>query len=221
MKLTQRLSYTVAAALIGFLAAGHANAASFSFTGSFAADDQVQLYQLVVGAPSTVTISTNSYGGGTNTTGQTIMSGGFEPVLSLFSPTGAFIVDNGANLQCPPGANADPSTGFCGDAYLNRSGLAAGTYTLALTQFPNVVNGANLSAGFSQAGTGNFTGGFCSVSGGSFLDEACNQRNSNYSLNIVGVDSATAGGSAVIPEPATALLVIPVALAFLLKRKRA
>jgi hypothetical protein len=93
--------------------------------------------------------------------------------------------------------------------------LSAGSYKVALTEFFNVPIGPNLSDGFLQAGTGNFTGPTCSVPGGAFLDTAsidCGQRTNVYALDILGVDNAVAAASAV-PEPATFLLLVP---AFLL-----
>ena len=42
---------------------------NFSFTGSFAVDNDVQLFNFSVTAPSTVTLRTWSYAGGTNAAG--------------------------------------------------------------------------------------------------------------------------------------------------------
>src|SRR5689334_4991791 len=83
--------------------------ASFSFTGLFTQDDQVQFFSFVLNAPGTVTLETWSYGGGTNSGGQAIPSGGFDPVLSVFDSTGLL---QGLNLDgtCPP-HNTDPVTG--------------------------------------------------------------------------------------------------------------
>jgi hypothetical protein len=61
-----------------------AAAADFSFTGNFTQDDNVQLFNFVVGAPSSVTLRTWSYAGGTNAAGTTIARGGFDPILALF-----------------------------------------------------------------------------------------------------------------------------------------
>ena len=64
------------------------NAADFSFTGNFNLDNDVQLFNFSVGAPSTVTLRTWSYAGGINAAGQTIARGGFDPIQAVFNSTG-------------------------------------------------------------------------------------------------------------------------------------
>jgi hypothetical protein len=208
----RRLSLATAAAAVFLSMSAAASAASFSFTGAFDQDDDIRLFSFDLAATSLVTLQTWSYGGGTNAEGAVIPGGGFHPVVSLFSPSG-MLMDSVSEGSCGPQA-VDAATGLCGDAFLQQS-LAAGSYTVALTQFFNVPVGPTLSGGFLQAGTGNFTGATCSDPGGSFLDTAdidCNQRSNQYALDITGVDAAAAADSA-IPEPATLLLFIP---AFLL-----
>lgn len=85
-----------AAAVSGFLiCTGTGSAASFfSFNGNFTADDNVQLFNLSVGATSNVEFRTWSYAGGTNAAGQVIPEGGFDPILALFGSTGALFAQN-------------------------------------------------------------------------------------------------------------------------------
>jgi len=192
------------------------SAASISFTGTFNQDDNVQLFAFTLNAPSTVTIKTWSYGGGTNAAGQVIPAGGFATDLALFSGSGALIgfTDSGS---CPP-QNIDPGTGLCGDGLLTKNNLAAGSYTVALSEFFNIPNGLNLSSGFLEDGMGNFTGQtLCGATGG-FRDAGCNQRKNNYALDITGVSAATA-----VPEPSFMLItgIVLVAATAAGRRKKA
>lgn len=97
--------------------------------------------------------------------------------------------------------SASSSTGICDDAFLQET-LGAGSYTLDLTEFPNVAIG-NLSDGFLFASDPTATGDVCGVSGGTFLQSdlaTCVQRTSNYSLTITS--------PAATPEPSTFLLLL-------------
>jgi len=169
-------------------------AAAVSFTGTFQQDDNVRLFGFTLSAPSTVVMETWSYGGGTNAQGQVVARGGFATVVSLFSGSGAFI-DVSLTGSCPP-QNLDPTTGLCGDSFLSDS-LAAGNYLVAITEYANIPNGPSLGNGFLETGQGNFTGPIFCGAPGSFFDATCNQRGSNFELDILGVTSAVA-----VPEPA-------------------
>lgn len=115
-----------------------------SFTGSFTGDNDVQLFHFSLSAPGFVTVRTLSFSGGVNASGETIASGGFDPILSLFDGAGNFI------------SYSDDSF-FTLDSYLENF-LDAGSYTAALTQFANFPAGANLSDGFSGTGHIDFAG---------------------------------------------------------------
>lgn len=214
MKAHRQVTSVIGALLFSVLTVSFASASTVSYTGSFTSDDQVQLFTFSLASPSDITLETLSYGGGMNGNGQKIPEGGFEPVLSLFSGTGLFLNASGANGSCPP-QTVDSATGLCGDAFLMQSGLAAGKYTVALTEFFNVANGPTLAAGFLEGGAGNFTGVSCGISGGSFLDETCAQRTSNYALDITTSPSTSA-----TPEPASFWLILPGAALFLFARLR-
>lgn len=123
--------------------------------------------------------------------------GGFLPVLTLFNATtGAAIANDGSGL---------------GDASLSAL-LSSGTYNLFLTEFPNVASG-DLSSGFLFGNSPTATGDVCGVSGGTFLNAiTCEPTSSHYALT-------TTSNTAVTPEPATWLLVLPPA-AFLLVSSR-
>ncbi len=84
--------------------------------------------------------------------------------------------------------------------------LAAGSYTVALTQYDNTVLGPNLSDGFSRAGQGNFTSAF-GCTNGSFCDtsdiDPFNNRTNAWALDILQVEHAQLQD---VPEPATLAL---------------
>jgi hypothetical protein len=169
-------------------------AATFSFSGNFESDDDVQLFRFAVDGPAlnTVTLVTLSYAGGVSGAGNVVAAGGFDPVLALFDATGTLIAedDDGRDI-------ADSVTGESLDAFL-QIGIPAGTYFAALTQTPNFALGPLLSAGFELVGTGDFAGGFVDVFG--------NQRDGHWAVDIVDAASATLFPVAV-PEPATAWLI--------------
>ena len=182
---------------------GNALASTVTQTGMFTADNDVYLYNFNAPTASTYTLYTTSYGGGMNLDGTTSMSGGFVPVLSLFTAAGAPVANDGGSGMCSGSAMADGATGMCDDAYLSLA-LTAGNYTLALTEFPNVAIN-NLSDGFLFASDPHATGSVCGVSGGTFLQSdviPCVQRNGNYAVNV---------SNSAVPEPATWILVLPAA----------
>jgi hypothetical protein len=187
------------ALLLGIGASGSAVAMDFSFTGNFTADDNVQLFHFSVGGPSTVTLETLSYAGGTNAAGQLIARGGFDPILALFDSTGTLIGQNDDGGSAVP---ADAVTGSHFDTFLQVL-LAAGDYTVGVMEFDNFANGPSLADGFRRQGQGNFTGlAFCGREA-SFLDVNCNQRDALWAFDILNVAEATTN----VPEPATLFML--------------
>ena len=220
------------------LVAGSAAAADFSFTGVFSHDTDVRFYTFTVLAPTSgVTIRTWSYSGGTNAAGALIPSGGFEPVISLWSP-GGYAMNPGYSGPCGGVLLPDPITGACGDVYdpttLSFPGGVwdPGTYTLAISLYSNPAVG-NWGDGFLAAAWGipvpsNYS---CQVGApgvqgnpptvpvtGPFCDEfvAGVERTGFCALDITNVDRAGE-----LPEPGTASLVlIPVIACVLGLRRR-
>jgi hypothetical protein len=180
--------------LLGLLVAGAftVSASSFSFTGTFAGDDQVQLFSLILASTTTVTFETLGYGGGTNSASTVIPPGGFDPRLTWYQADGTEIgSDNGVTASY---------LGACNDAYFQGT-LDAGSYFLVLTEDGNDPLG-DLSDGFSEEGNGNFTAfGTCTM----FCDSLSGtQLTGNWDVEILGVGSAGSGSAA--PEPRTVLL---------------
>lgn len=167
-----------------------AQASTIAFSGTFTQDNGV--LQLLVGvlAPSTFTAQTTSYA-----------AGGFDPILTLYDPSGAFLLNN------------DDRDFFNGefDAFIGPIPLLPGVYTLVLTQSPNFGT-TTLGGGFDFDGTPSFTlqacvdAGNCDVSApppcDAFVDFFGNCRGNNYAGNfeITQVDTA-------VPEPGTIALL--------------
>jgi hypothetical protein len=193
------LTFALPALLLAVAAAPPAQCSSFSFTGTFNRDDNVRLFGFTLSTPSTVTLETWSYGGGTDAAGQVIPRGGFSTVLSVFSGSGS-LIGYQINGGCPP-QNIDSTTLLCGDTVLKESNLAVGNYLVAVTEDINIPNGLNLSSGFFEDGMGNFSGPAFCASAGSFKDFGCNQRTGNFELDILGANTATP-----VPEPAAFVL---------------
>jgi hypothetical protein len=165
-------------------------AATLSFTGTFATDDQVQLFNFTLTSGSIVTFQSLGYGGGTNAAGTIIPPGGFDSFFTWFDATGDQIGtdDDGCGA-------AASNNGACLDAYF-QGFLPAGDYVLALTESGNEPNGS-LSDGFTEQGMGDFTAsGACPA----FCDSFGNQDNGNWAVDISGVDGPSPVG---VPEPAS------------------
>jgi hypothetical protein len=189
---------------MGLLMLGTARASTVSYSGTLSSDDQVQTYSYSLNTASSVVFSTNSYA-----------AGGFVPVISLFGSTGTEIGSDGGDGTCQAGMSVDSTTKMCDDAYLSKS-LAAGTYTVAVSEFFNVPVGPALSNGFLESGQGNFTGATCGASGGFYQTDIapCVQRTNAFSLSI---SSAAATST---PEPSTLWLAALPFIAFGVFRRR-
>jgi len=195
-----KLGLIVGGLCAGLLTMGQANASTVTYSGTLAADDQVQSYTYNLAQASTVIFSTSSYA-----------TGGFVPVLSLFDAAGVVVGSDGGDATCYAGMGADATTKMCDDAYLKET-LAAGSYILAVTEFFNVPVGPNLSDGFLMQGQGNFTGSTCGTSGAFYQTDIapCVQRDGNFSV------AATA-----TPEPGTIWLgALPLVFFGLARRRK-
>jgi PEP-CTERM motif len=187
---------------------------SSSFVGTLTSPEDFFLTTISLTTNAEVTLQTYGFGGGTNQIGTLIAPGGTDPFVGLFLGTGngaTFI--NGTSLDltnypsfmgCPP-ANSVSNFGgtTCGDVTMLFSSLAAGTYTVLLSdgQFiPNAAIGAGTTLG----------DGFSDLTGGQFCNTAdftngvetdCPNISGAYALDIITNSTPT------VPEPSSLLLL--------------
>jgi hypothetical protein len=239
MKLSLWLFPCLAAVLLAAPAQGStissctAPAGGISCTGTLATPEDVFLETFTVAADTAVTVQTYSFGGGTNLAGSVIPSGGFDPLVALFSgtQTAATILPDGGNpvasadsltlfsAGCPPAGTITigATSGVCGDNRLSAT-LAAGTYTLllsdanfiALAVDPSLITGpydlTDTTSNNYGSSTGN--GAYTDLSFGAFqtcdaLD--CNTDSANFAVDIL--TSPANPPPAPVPEPLTLPLV--------------
>ncbi len=218
-------AYLFLALIPAYLQAGF-----ISYTGTLASSTDVVTETFTLTAPATIGLQTWSFGGGTNAAGSLILPGGTDPFLGIFSGTGAsatILIDGGGNpfgtsldlsnygnpnfLGCPPAsAPVIGGTPQCGDIAMTLTALAAGTYTVILTDgqyIPQAVSdNGTLGEGFND-----FTGGaFCNVA---INGVNCPNTSGSYAFDITGLPAS-------VPEPAPAALVGAVLLALVIRRTK-
>jgi hypothetical protein len=197
--------------LLVSLAATPGFAATILFQGTFLADDQVALFNITANTSESITIQTDSYGGGT-VDSTIVPAGGFAPSAFLFDNLGNVLtLTNGSCGQ----VTADPITGNCDDLFFVDT-LGPGTFTLALVVDNNSPVDTSVTDGFVDDGDPGFT---CVEAGtsGSFCDLTTalgTSRTGNFAIAITGADSVTS------PEPGSMLLLLAGgALTGLLRRR--
>jgi hypothetical protein len=182
---------------------------SVSYTGTLSSSTDVVQETFTLSAPAIIGLQTWGFGGGTNAAGTVIAPGGTDPFLAVFFGTGAsatILTDGMGNpygtsldlsnygnpnfLGCPP-AGAPMIGGYI---TMTLPSLAAGTYTVVLSdgeyQANAVFDNGTLGEGFTD-----FTGGgFCNVD---INGVACPNTSGAYAFDITGLP-----GSAAVPEPA-------------------
>lgn len=194
------------------LAAGPARADSTqSYVGTLANPNDEFAVTLVLTSVSDVTLQRYGFGGGTNAAGTVIAPGGTDPFVGLFSGTGdSAVFLDGTSLDltnyisgCPPaGAVSNFGDTTCGDVTFAFDDLAAGTYTVLLTD-GEYIPGAAVGFG-STLGDGFFdlTGGvFCNLQDVD-TGTACPNASGAYALDVT-----ESGASTPAPEPASLLLL--------------
>jgi hypothetical protein len=169
----------------------------------------LELFQFT--APSSsVTLRTWSYAGGTDSNGNVIPAGGFDPILSVFDATGGLTASSLliALNDDGTGVAVDPATGNGFDSLLNLTTLNAGvTYVLVLSQADNSPNGPDFGSGFHEQGAGNFTPGMFGCPGVAFCDASPAQRTGSWAVDITGVGTAAdITNNGAVPEPGSMLL---------------
>jgi hypothetical protein len=192
-------------------------------TGTFHSSDSF-LLTLALSTASNVTLQTYGFGGGVNAAGTTILPGGTDPFVGLFSGTdnGAVFI-NGTSLDltnytsgCPK-ANSVSNFGdtTCGDVSFPFTDLAAGTYTVLLSD-GEYIPCAALSTGCATLGDGAFdlTGGvFCNLAD-SNTGTPCPSTSGAWALDV------TTSAYKPVPEPASLALIGTGLFALAVLRKR-
>jgi PEP-CTERM motif-containing protein len=189
---------------------------AISCTGTASTPEDVFLESFTLGGSAAITVQTYGFGGGTNAAGTSVMPGGFDSLVALFSGTSAtasILTDGGGNPiasadnlslfspGCPPAGfvTVGSVTGVCGDSKLTAI-LAAGTYTLLLSDANYVPFAVNPGPPVSSL----LSDGFGDLSGGVFQTCAsqvdCNTDSGKFAVDITGLGQTSA------PEPGTLTL---------------
>jgi hypothetical protein len=206
------------------LAAPLAFADTTSYVGTLASPETAFETTLTLGSAETVTLQTYGFGGGTNGNGTVIAPGGTDPFLAIFDGTGSgatILTDGFGNpygtsldlgnyssfVGCPP-ANTVSDFGdtTCGDITMSLGSLAAGTYTIVLSDGLYIANAVfdngTLGEGFSDL----TDGAFCNIVD-TTTGDACPNTSGAYALDVITSGSVTTGPPPAIPEPATVMLL--------------
>ncbi len=233
-KVTERwiragLWLTALAALAMLLPA--ANADTVSDTGTLASSSDVFETTLTLGTAGSVVLQTFGFGGGVNGAGKTIAAGGFDPLVGIFSGTGAgatVVTDASSNpyitsdvlsnyssfMGCPPASTGNIGGPLCGDISMSLS-LAAGTYTILLADaeyLPNAVfDNGTLREGFTDLTAGAFQ--TCNTD--SFGNTTCANDTANWALDVTTSRTVTTTS-----EPSSLLLLATGLAALLAARHR-
>ncbi len=215
------------AIVCALLTAGLCSAATVSDMGTLSSAEGTFETTVDLTAAGTITLQTYGFGGGTNHAGAFISAGGFDPFVGLFSGSGPTAVllngtadnlTNYTNAACGPAGlvTIGSVAGQCGDVRLQFTGLAAGTYTILLTDANYVPNAVYETTGHLGDGFSDFTGG--SLPFQTCYDASdCNIDTANWALDITTPGSATASA----PEPAPfELLGMGLALIMVGSRRR-
>ena len=194
---------------------------TISYTGTLATSESVFETTVTVAAGQDLLLQTYSFGGGTNAADVPIAAGGTDDFVGVFDSTGQILTyptgdpanpgvygtslglsNYGSFMGCPPAGTVNyAGTAVCGDVTMMIDALAAGTYTIVLSDgsyVPYAVGDlGNLSEGFSD-----FTGGqFCNIYVDSNYD-ACASTSGAYALDVSTITPTVA-----TPEPGGLLLL--------------
>jgi hypothetical protein len=215
-RLSRAWILSIGFAALALSASTVARASGTSLTGTLADPESTFDYTLNLASTSTITLQTYGFGGGTNQAGQAISAGGTDDFLAIFAGTGdgaTILTDGfgnpygtsldisnyGSFVGCPPANTvSDFGSTTCGDITMTIPNLAAGTYTIVLSDgdyFANAVfDNGTLGEGFTD-----LTGGtFCNLQDSTGVD--CPNISGAYALDITGLPAA------VTPEPPSLLL---------------
>jgi hypothetical protein len=217
----------LAAGAIFMAASGVCDADTMSQTGTLASSEDTALIPIVLTSAGDVTLQTFGFGGGVNAAGTPIAPGGFDPFAGLFSGTGdgAVFVDGTSDILtnytpgCPPaGTVMLGGSATCGDVNMQFTGLAAGTYTVLLS------DGEYIPFATFEGPGGTLGDGFVDFTAGVFqtcdTNGDCNDDTANWALDIT---TSASNPPPPVPEPPSVELVcmaIVLAGAWMYRRDR-
>ncbi len=188
---------------------------SISYTGTLTSSTDVFETTFTLSSTATIGLQTWGFGGGTNAAGNVISPGGTDPFLAVFAGTGAgatILTDGSSNpfgtsldlsnygnpnfLGCPPAGAPVIGSPQCGDITMSLPSLAAGTYTVVLSDGQYIANAVFDNGTLGEAFTDLTAGAFCNVD---INGVACpDSLGGAYAFDITGLPPATSS----VPEPA-------------------
>jgi hypothetical protein len=194
--------HACSALAVACFAISAASGGTISYTGTLASpSDSSTEITVTLASAGNLLLQTWGFGGGTNAAGAVIPAGGFDPFVGVFAGVGgsAVLIDGTSDVLsnylgftgCPPAGTVDIGGAVCGDVSMTFS-LAAGTYTVLLTDglyIPNAVFETN----------GVLADGFTDLTAGVF--QTCNGANCVSDTANWALDITTPGTTAPVPEP--------------------
>lgn len=191
--------------LAAVLAIRAASGGTISYTGTLVSpDDASTVITVTLASGGTLSLQTYGFGGGTNAASEVIAAGGFDPFVGVFAGTGATatFIDGTSDLLsnyspgCPPAGMVNIGGLVCGDVTLSET-LAAGTYTVLLTDGAYIPNAVYETVGTLGDGFNDLTGGAFQTCNTTDSGTKCNTPTANWALDIT-TPGTTATGA---PEP--------------------
>ncbi len=192
--------------VMSFIVTGSAYGLDFDFSGTFSQDNDVALLNFNVGADSTITIFSSSWGDSTGDPNGYKVGGGFDPILAIWDSNGDLISeqDDGVNVGYTESNGVSYFHGIW-DSYYEID-LTAGQYTASIAQYDNFAAGSTLSAGFTYDNDPHFTFtlGYGPQPDFNGVWDDADWRTGNWEFHILNVDDAHDVNP--VPEPATLVL---------------
>ena len=221
-----KMRFAVLAASVPFLLLATAVKAdtTTSYTGTLATSESTFQTTLTLTSAENVTLQTFGFGGGVNGAGTAIAPGGTDPFLAIFSGTGSgatILTDGMGNpygtsldlgnyssfMGCPPAGLVDFGGPTCGDITMSFAALAAGAYTLVLSDGQYIAN-AVFDNGTLGEGFADFTGGvFCNLENNGVNCPNNTGLLSPHPSGAYALDVTVSGANTATPEPTSFVLL--------------